>query len=173
MPPSALRNSTSAIPAPSEPGNHAATGPIQLLSGLTVTANGQRIEWLRDTLDPYAFHLDIPAGVTSIDVQFQQLTQPDASNWRVLMTPAMVNLQWEKAILYPAGYFSRHLQRLSNGDKQRALVFYCRSDCWLSWNAVKRANALGYTRLYWYRDGLDAWENAGLPVHPATPEAFP
>ena len=92
------------------PGNHAATGPIQLLSGLTVTANGQRIEWLRDTLDPYAFHLDIPAGVTSIEVAFQQLTQPDSANWRVLMTPAMVNLQWEKAILYPAGYFSRQIQ---------------------------------------------------------------
>ena len=49
------------------PGNHAATGPIQLLAGLTVTADGRRIEWLRDTLDPYAFHLDIPAGVTSIE----------------------------------------------------------------------------------------------------------
>ena len=92
------------------PGNHAATGPIQLISGLTVTANGQRIEWLRDTLDPYAFHLDIPAGVTSIDVAFQWLTQPDNSNWRVTMTPALVNLQWEKAILYPAGYYSRQIQ---------------------------------------------------------------
>lgn len=91
------------------PGNHADTGPIQLLAGLTVTANGQRIEWLRDTLEPYAFHLDIPAGVTSIDVAFQQLTQPDSSNWRVLMAPAMVNLQWEKAILYPAGYYSRQI----------------------------------------------------------------
>nr|WP_314434845.1 peptidase M61 [uncultured Brevundimonas sp.] len=92
------------------PGNHAATGPIQLISGLTVTASGQRIEWQRDTLDPYAFHLDIPAGVTSIDVAFQWLTQPDASNWRVTMTPALVNLQWEKAILYPAGYYSRQIQ---------------------------------------------------------------
>ncbi|WP_395944042.1 M61 family metallopeptidase [Brevundimonas sp.] len=92
------------------PGNHAATGPIQLISGLTVTANGQRIEWLRDTLDPYAFHLDIPAGVTSIEVAFQWLTQPDSANWRVTMTPALVNLQWEKAILYPAGYFSRQIQ---------------------------------------------------------------
>ncbi|MFN7109760.1 MAG: peptidase M61, partial [Brevundimonas sp.] len=91
------------------PGNHADTGPIQLLAGLTVTANGQRIEWLRDTLEPYAFHLDIPAGVTQIEVAFQQLTQPDSSNWRVLMTPAMVNLQWEKAILYPAGYYSRQI----------------------------------------------------------------
>ncbi|WP_287104426.1 peptidase M61, partial [Brevundimonas sp.] len=92
------------------PGNHAATGPIQLLAGLTVTANGQRLEWLRDTLDPYAFHLEVPAGVTAIEVAFEQLTQPDSSNWRVLMTPAMVNLQWEKAILYPAGYFSRQIR---------------------------------------------------------------
>lgn len=92
------------------PGNHAATGPIQLISGLTVTANGQRIEWQRDTLDPYAFHLDIPAGVASIDVAFQWLTQPDNANWRVTMTPALVNLQWEKAILYPAGYYSRQIQ---------------------------------------------------------------
>ena len=92
------------------PGNHAATGPIQLLAGLAVTGNGQRIEWVRDTVDPYAFHLDIPAGVSSIEVAFQQLTQPDASNWRVLMTPSIVNLQWEKAILYPAGHFARQIQ---------------------------------------------------------------
>ena len=88
------------------PGNHADTGPIQLIAGLTVTANGQRIEWVRDTLEPYAFHLDIPAGVTEIEVAFQWLTQPDNAVWRVTMTPAIVNLQWEKAILYPAGYAS-------------------------------------------------------------------
>ncbi len=92
------------------PGNHAATGPIQLLAGLTITGNGQRIEWVRDTLDPYAFHLDIPAGVSSIEVAFQQLTQPDNSNWRVLMTSSIVNLQWEKALLYPAGHFARQIQ---------------------------------------------------------------
>lgn len=86
------------------PGNHADTGPIQLVSGLTVTGNGARIEWVRDTVDPYAFHLDIPAGVSSIDVAFEWLTQPDNSTWRVVMTPEMVNLQWEKALLYPAGY---------------------------------------------------------------------
>lgn len=86
------------------PGNHADTGPIQLISGVTVTANGQRLEWLRDTLQPHAFHLDIPAGVSAIDVSFQWLTQPDGGPWRVVQTPDMVNLQWEKAILYPAGY---------------------------------------------------------------------
>jgi len=90
------------------PGNHAATGPIQLLSGLTVTANGQRIEWVRDTLDPWAFHLDIPAGVDAIEVRFQWLTQPPGQ-WRVTQAPAMLNLQWEKAILYPAGYFASRI----------------------------------------------------------------
>ncbi|MBS7561684.1 PQQ-dependent catabolism-associated CXXCW motif protein [Pseudomonas sp. RC4D1] len=70
-------------------------------------------------------------------------------------------------------YFNRYLQQLSAGNRQRPLVFYCRADCWLSWNAVKRAAALGYTSLYWYRDGLDAWEAAGLPVVAAQPEAFP
>ena len=56
------------------PGNHADTGPIQLISGLTVTGNGQRIEWVRDTVDPHAFHLDIPAGVSNIEVAFEWLT---------------------------------------------------------------------------------------------------
>jgi predicted metalloprotease with PDZ domain len=87
------------------PGNHAGTGPIQLISGLTVTApDGGRLEWLRDTVKPHAFHLDIPEGVTEIEVAFQWLTQPDGGPWRVVQTPNIVNMQWEKAILYPAGY---------------------------------------------------------------------
>ncbi len=88
------------------PGNHAATGPIQLISGVTVTGGGARIDWLRDTIDPNAFHVDVPQGVTEIVVEFQWLTQPDNATWRVVMTPEMVNLQWEKALLYPAGYRS-------------------------------------------------------------------
>ena len=70
-------------------------------------------------------------------------------------------------------YFNHHLQRASHGDKRWPLVFYCRSDCWLSWNAVKRAHALGYRNLYWYRDGIDAWQQAGLPLLPAQPAALP
>jgi predicted metalloprotease with PDZ domain len=88
------------------PGNHAATGPIQLISGVTVTGGGARIDWLRDTIDPNAFHIDVPQGVSEIVVEFQWLTQPDNATWRVVMTPEMVNLQWEKALLYPAGYRS-------------------------------------------------------------------
>jgi len=92
------------------PGNHAPTGPIQLLSGVTATGGGQRIEWLRDTVDPYAFHFVIPEGVTEIEVNFEWLTQPDNAVWRVVMTPEIVNLQFEKALLYPAGYRHSRIQ---------------------------------------------------------------
>ncbi|WP_269513387.1 M61 family metallopeptidase [Brevundimonas subvibrioides] len=88
------------------PGNHADSGPIQLLAGVVITANGQRIEWRRDAVDPYAFHLDVPAGASEIEVNLQWLTQSDNANWRVVTTPSIVNLEWEKAILYPAGYVS-------------------------------------------------------------------
>src|SRR5687768_2093119 len=47
------------------PGNHAATGPIDQFAGLVIAGNGQRIEWRRDPLDVYAFHLQVPAGVAT------------------------------------------------------------------------------------------------------------
>ncbi len=88
------------------PGNHAETGPIQLFAGLTTSGGGKRIEWLRDTINPYVFHLDVPAGVNEVVAEFQWLTQPEGAPWRQVMTNEMVNLQWEKALLYPAGYRS-------------------------------------------------------------------
>ncbi|MEH6664323.1 MAG: peptidase M61 [Brevundimonas sp.] len=86
------------------PGNHAPTGPIQLVAGVQVSAGGQRIEWVRDPLDPYAFHIEVPAGVGEIEVAFDYLSQVSPGQWRVMMTPEMLNLQFEKLLLYPAGY---------------------------------------------------------------------
>ena len=40
----------------------------------------------------------------------------------------------------------------------------------MSWNAAKRALALGYKNVAWYPDGTDGWEAAGLPLHEAKPE---
>lgn len=57
------------------------------------------------------------------------------------------------------------LAQLSGGDKARPLVFFCASaQCWLSYNAALRAVAAGYSRVYWYRGGVDAWTAAGLPT---------
>ena len=69
-----------------------------------------------------------------------------------------------------AGYFARGLEKATNGDRARALVFYCLADCWMSWNAAKRALSLGYSNVAWYRDGTDGWLAAGLPVSEASPE---
>jgi len=67
-------------------------------------------------------------------------------------------------------YFRANLERLTKGDPGRGLLFYCLSDCWLSWNAAKRALSMGYRRVYWYRDGIDGWIEAGLPTVEAMPE---
>ena len=91
------------------PGNHAPRGPIQTIAGLKVSANGQPIRWQRDNADVYAFHIDVPAGVTALDVEFQHLSPRQPNQGRVTMTPDMLNLQWEKMSLYPAGYFVRNI----------------------------------------------------------------
>jgi len=92
------------------PGNHAPTGPIDKLAGLIVRGNGgARIEWRRDATSMHAFHVDVPAGVSQLDLQFEYVTPTDASQWRIVMTPDLLNLQWEKALLYPAGYFVRQI----------------------------------------------------------------
>ena len=63
-----------------------------------------------------------------------------------------------------ARYLADNLARLTAGNPDRPLVFYCVVDCWMSWNAVKRAASLGYRNLYWYPEGSDGWGAAGLPL---------
>jgi PQQ-dependent catabolism-associated CXXCW motif protein len=70
-------------------------------------------------------------------------------------------------------YFRRGLTRASRGDKAAPLVIYCLADCWMSWNAAKRALADGYSNIAWYPDGTDGWERAKLPTEDAQPEPRP
>src|SRR5208337_3578094 len=49
------------------PGEHGPTGPIQDLTGLHFTGNGQPLKWRRDLLDGWTFHVGIPAGVSSVE----------------------------------------------------------------------------------------------------------
>jgi predicted metalloprotease with PDZ domain len=96
------------------PGNHGPSGPISSLAGIRVTANGRPVAWLRDPAYVYAFHVDVPAGVRELRVEFQHLSPTDPGQGRVTMTPAMLNLQWEKMSLYPAGYFTRGIPIQAN-----------------------------------------------------------
>lgn len=66
-------------------------------------------------------------------------------------------------------YFRRGLEAVSGGDRAKPLVFYCLRDCWMSWNAAKRALDFGYTQVIWYPDGTDGWSEGGLALKPAEP----
>ncbi len=66
-------------------------------------------------------------------------------------------------------YFRRNLRRLTNGDPSRAILIYCQADCWMSWNAVKRAAEFGYTNLYWFAEGTDGWKDWDGRLVPAKP----
>lgn len=91
------------------PGNHSPTGPIDKLAGLVVTANGKTLPWQRDPFNVYAFHVDVPQGATQVEARFQFLSAQDRHEGRVVMTPEMLNLQWNTVTLYPAGYYARQI----------------------------------------------------------------
>ncbi|HZK98537.1 MAG TPA: peptidase M61, partial [Caulobacteraceae bacterium] len=91
------------------PGSHSPTGPIDKLAGLTITAGGHKVEWRRDPVDVYAFHVEVPPGVSALDLDFQFLSAVSSREGRVMMTPDMLSLQWNTLALYPAGYFSRRI----------------------------------------------------------------
>ena len=49
-------------------------------------------------------------------------------------------------------------------------MIYCQADCWMSWNAAKRALSYGYTNVAWYPDGTEGWERAHLADEESQPE---
>ena len=66
-------------------------------------------------------------------------------------------------------YLRANLERLTGGAPSRSVVIFCLADCWMSWNAARRAVAWGYTSVIWYPDGTDGWEEAGLPLAEVSP----
>ena len=57
------------------------------------------------------------------------------------------------------------LEELTLGNPARPMVFFCSgAECWASYNASLRASLIGYRNVYWYRGGLRAWKDAGLPT---------
>jgi predicted metalloprotease with PDZ domain len=78
------------------PGNHRPTGPVSEITGVVFTANGQTLHWRRDDVDMYAFHVDVPQGVTALHAHLDCIVTARVSQ-------KMAVLEWEKLMLYPAG----------------------------------------------------------------------
>nr|WP_235075815.1 peptidase M61 [Asticcacaulis sp. AC460] len=89
--------------------HHPANGNIQRIAGLEITANGQSVKWTRDPVEMNAFHVDVPAGAGELKIAFQYLAPTASSTARIVLTNDMMNIQWEFASLYPAGYYAARI----------------------------------------------------------------
>ncbi len=50
-------------------------------------------------------------------------------------------------------------------DKRTPIIFYCNGpECWKSYKASTTAIRAGYTRVFWLRGGIPAWDRQKLPV---------
>lgn len=101
---------------------------------------------------------------------------PDTGAWRLTRKrehiPGSVWLpDVGRGVLSPQmeRYFKSNLQRLTNGNRHRAIIFYCLADCWMGWNAAKRAAEYGFQRVYWYPEGTDGWRDWEGTLVPAIP----
>jgi predicted metalloprotease with PDZ domain len=88
------------------PGEHQPDGPIANVAGLKFSANGKTIPWTRDLLDVFTFHVDVPAGVSELDADFQYL-EPSGMGGHytagVSATDKLVVVSWNQNLLYLAG----------------------------------------------------------------------
>ncbi|HUO17618.1 MAG TPA: peptidase M61 [Verrucomicrobiae bacterium] len=102
------------------PGTHSPSNAVADLAGLVITADGKRIPWMRDRVDMWAFHVDVPKGATALELSFQYLAPVRPQQGRI--SNNFADLTWNSVLLYPAGYFSRRIQfapelRLPDGWK--------------------------------------------------------
>ena len=92
------------------PGNHGPRGPLDQLVALRIEIDGKPVAWQRDPVEVYAFHVDLPAGARLLVARFIHTSPLQTSEGRITMTPEMLNLQWEKMSLYPAGHYVRRIR---------------------------------------------------------------
>lgn len=90
------------------PGEHGPTGPVDNFTGLVFHANGQTLLWQRDSVDMFAFHLNVPAGVHTLDAQadFLATAAPSGFSAGASTSANLAMLSWNEFVLYPAGVAS-------------------------------------------------------------------
>lgn len=88
---------------------------------------------------------------------------PEGTIWRdkkrysIPRATWLVNVGYGELAAETEQYFRDGLSTVTEGAFDRPLVFFCLADCWMSWNAAKRAIGYGYTTVYWYPRGTDGW----------------
>ena len=88
------------------PGEHGPTGPITDLAGIFIRANGNDLAWSRDDVNMFAFHVNVPEGVSSLDVKLDFLATAPASGFTAGASTSanLAIVSWNELVLYPAGH---------------------------------------------------------------------
>jgi predicted metalloprotease with PDZ domain len=93
------------------PGNHRPSGPIQNLTGIIMEANGRRVDWERDEIDPYSFHVTVPPGAHELDVLLDAVIDEGvAGSSGPAASSNVLDVNWNMAVLYPADLASDDVQ---------------------------------------------------------------
>lgn len=91
------------------PGDHSPSGTMDQLVDVKFYVDGKLIPWHRDPVEVYAFHLDLPEGTKDVVAKFIHTSPLQASEGRISTTQDMLNLQWDRMSLYPAGHYTRQI----------------------------------------------------------------
>src|SRR6185437_9603488 len=88
------------------PGEHAPDGPIVDLAGLKFTGNGQTLNWRRDLTDMFTIHVEVPAGVSSVEASLDYLSPAGERGFSesASATARMTVVSWNQVLLYPSGF---------------------------------------------------------------------
>jgi PQQ-dependent catabolism-associated CXXCW motif protein len=169
----AAADPAAAEPAPAEPVRAAVAEPPDYRtdnyrSPVPATLKGAKVLTSDDAADLWNKN-----AAVFIDVYPQApkpANLPAGTFWRDPVHRSIEGAHWLPNVGYGGlsdamqDYFVARLKQLSDGKRDAPLVFFCLRDCWMSWNAAKRALALGYTNVMWFSDGTDGWQELGYPL---------
>ncbi len=100
---------------------------------------------------------------------------PAGTVWREPPRHSIPGATWMPNVGYGAlaevnhAYFRDGLAAATGGDMDRPIVFFCLIDCWMSWNAARRALEYGHTDVMWFPDGTDGWVFYDYPTEVLQP----
>jgi PQQ-dependent catabolism-associated CXXCW motif protein len=127
-----------------------------------------------------AYGLWEAGGVAFIDVLPQApkpANLPEGTIWRDKPRDSIPGALWLPNVGYGAladvtdAYFREGLAAATGGDLSHPVLFFCLDECWMSWNAAKRAlEEYGYSEVYWLPEGTDGWSFMDYPLERVTPK---
>ena len=101
---------------------------------------------------------------------------PEGTIWREKPRDSIPGALWLPNVGYGEladvthTYFRAGLDQATQGDSDHPVLFFCLDECWMSWNAAKRALEYGYTNVFWFPEGTDGWTFEDYETEDLQPE---